>query len=152
MCVFLHIFVCECLGYHLKRSTFFSNFTAISLLAILGTFISAVFIAYALFTITSYRLVDAHMTFMECLAFGGLISTTDPVSTLSLFQKLKVDPSLFYLVLGESLLNDAIGIAIFKTSTYYIMKEITNIDILMFVIDFMVCCIGSCLVGIQITL
>lgn len=47
--------------------------------------------------------------FTELLTFGALISATDPVSTLAVFQEKRVDPHLFYLVFGESVLNDAVG-------------------------------------------
>eukprot|EP00957_Ditylum_brightwellii_P136882 10438634-Ditylum_brightwellii.AAC.1 len=47
-------------------------------------------------------------SFAELLTFGGLISATDPVSTLAIFQAKRVDPHLFYLVFGESVLNDAV--------------------------------------------
>ena len=49
-----------------------------------------------------------HPTFTELLTFGALISATDPVSTLAVFQAKRVDPQLFYLVFGESVLNDAV--------------------------------------------
>jgi hypothetical protein len=42
------------------------------------------------------------LSFIECIAFGSLLSSTDPVATLSIYSSLKVDPSLFYLVFGES--------------------------------------------------
>jgi len=44
-----------------------------------------------------------------------LISATDPVSTLAVFAELKVDPTLFYLVFGESVLNDAVAIVLFRS-------------------------------------
>jgi sodium/hydrogen exchanger 8 len=37
-------------------------------------------------------------SFLELLTFGALISATDPVSTLAVFQAKQVDPHLFYLV------------------------------------------------------
>ncbi|KAJ0395320.1 hypothetical protein P43SY_002055 [Pythium insidiosum] len=39
----------------------------------------------------------------------------DPVSTLAIFQELHVDPTLFYIVFGESVLNDAVSIVLFTT-------------------------------------
>ena len=57
---------------------------------------------------------------MECVAYGALISSTDPVSTLAIFTEHRVDPSLFYLVFGESVLNDAVAITIFKVANSFI--------------------------------
>ena len=48
------------------------------------------------------------LSFMECLAFGALISATDPVSTLAVFADMHVEPNLFAIVFGEAVLNDAV--------------------------------------------
>ena len=46
---------------------------------------------------------------------GALISATDPVATLSVFAAVDVPPLLFNLVFGESVLNDAVAIVLFRT-------------------------------------
>jgi len=45
---------------------------------------------------------------------GALISATDPVSVLAIFQKLGIDKKLVVTLEGESLLNDGIAIVIFQ--------------------------------------
>ncbi|KAL9274072.1 Sodium/hydrogen exchanger 6-like protein [Drosera capensis] len=47
------------------------------------------------------------LPFVECLMFGALISSTDPVTVLAIFQELGTDVNLYALVFGESVLNDA---------------------------------------------
>jgi sodium/hydrogen exchanger 8 len=54
-------------------------------------------------------------TMLELLTFGALIAATDTVSVLSVLQSKKVDPHLFYLVFGESALNDAVALVLFST-------------------------------------
>ena len=49
---------------------------------------------------------------IESFAFGSLISAVDPVATLAIFQALDVDPILYMLVFGESVLNDAVSIVL----------------------------------------
>ena len=49
-----------------------------------------------------------------CIA-GALISATDPVATLSIFADMDVPPVLYNLVFGESVLNDATAIVLFRT-------------------------------------
>ena len=50
---------------------------------------------------------------------GSLISATDPVATLSVFSELQVPPLLYNLVFGESVLNDATAIVLFRTLTEF---------------------------------
>ena len=48
------------------------------------------------------------------LLFGALISATDPVAVIALFKELGAPARLTILVEGESLLNDATAIVLFK--------------------------------------
>lgn len=51
-------------------------------------------------------------TFLDTLTFGAVISPTDPVTILAIFNDLKVDVTLYSLVFGESVLNDAVAIVL----------------------------------------
>ena len=48
------------------------------------------------------------------LLFGALISATDPVTVLAVFHDLRVDFDLYSLVFGESVLNDAVAIVLYR--------------------------------------
>lgn len=54
---------------------------------------------------------------LEALLFGALISAVDPVATLSILgnPELNLDPLLYSIVFGESVLNDAVAIVLFNT-------------------------------------
>ena len=95
-------------GFSLAPKPFFSNFGAIVTFAILGTLIASIVTGVLVYlgglTYLMYRL-----PFVECLMFGALISATDPVTVLSIFQELGTDTNLYALVFGESVLNDAVS-------------------------------------------
>lgn len=46
------------------------------------------------------------------MIFGSILSATDPVTILAIFQQLRVDPQLYSIISGESLLNDAVAIVL----------------------------------------
>ena len=50
----------------------------------------------------------------ESFALGSLVSAVDPVATLAIFNALDIDPILYMLVFGESILNDAVAIVLTK--------------------------------------
>lgn len=100
-------------GYNLNHSFFFSNIGAILVFAFLGTVIAFAITAPSLY----YGLGGAHglLTPMEACAFSALISAVDPVATLTIFSSTGADPKLNALIFGESVLNDAVAIVLFKT-------------------------------------
>ena len=103
-------------GYGLEEKEFFRNFWTISLFAFPGTVISAFLIGFLVYISSVAGFVDS-FTIMEALLFGSLISAVDPVATLSILgnPEIKCDPLLYNLVFGESVLNDAVAIVLFKT-------------------------------------
>ena len=55
-----------------------------------------------------------YLPFLHSLVFGALVSATDPVTVLALFQELGVNIDLYSLVFGESVLNDAVAIVTYR--------------------------------------
>lgn len=102
-------------GYELHQANFFSNLGSILTFAIPGTFISSLVVGIILYIWTSLGLDGIKLEFVDALAVGATLSATDPVTILSIFNAYKVDPKLYTIIFGESLLNDAISIVMFET-------------------------------------
>lgn len=106
-------------GFTLKKRSFFDNIGAILTYAVLGTFISAI-----TFGLGTYILVLLHIVspsslgsapFAECFMYGAAISSIDPVATLAVLAQSNTPPILYNLVFGESVLNDAVAIVLFRS-------------------------------------
>lgn len=133
-------------GYQINRRLFFKNMGGILALAVVGTAIGTAIFGAAIWGLGQAGLCY-EMSAIETVTFGSLISATDPVSTLAVFSELKVHPTLFYLVFGESVLNDAVAITLFKTTSKYIGDEITHYHGLVAFADFVITCVGSTVIG-----
>ncbi|XP_063992999.1 sodium/hydrogen exchanger 7 isoform X2 [Diachasmimorpha longicaudata] len=100
-------------GYSLKRKYFFRNLGAILMYALLGTTISSFVIGTLMYTfIQLIPHLSQSFGFLDTLYFGALISPTDPLTIISIFNDLHVDVNLYALVFGESVLNDAVAIVL----------------------------------------
>jgi sodium/hydrogen exchanger-like protein 6/7 len=110
-------------GYELHQANFFRNIGSILTFAIPGTFISACVLGIILYIWTSLGLESIHISFVDALSVGATLSATDPVTILSIFNAYKVDPKLYTVIFGESLLNDAISIVMFETCQQFHDRE-----------------------------
>ncbi|OUC42965.1 dual specificity phosphatase, catalytic domain protein [Trichinella nativa] len=95
-------------GYSLKKGHFFRNIGSILMYAVCGTSLSVVVVGLVMYGFTSF--VRLPFSLSETFLFGAVISATDPITVLAIFNDLKVDSDLFALVFGESALNDAVAI------------------------------------------
>ncbi|XP_030748626.1 sodium/hydrogen exchanger 7 isoform X1 [Sitophilus oryzae] len=108
-------------GYSLKRKYFFRNLGAILTFAIIGTTVSSFIVGalmYGCVHLMPPRLANS-FTFLDTLYFGALISSTDPLTILAIFNDLNVDVNLYALVFGESVLNDAVAIVLSGSIQHY---------------------------------
>ncbi|CAN6633322.1 endosomal/prevacuolar sodium/hydrogen exchanger [Trichomonascus vanleenenianus] len=103
-------------GYELHQANFFRNIGSILTFAFAGTFLAAVVLGILLYIWTAIGLEGIDISFVDAISVGATLSATDPVTILSIFNAYKVDPKLYTIIFGESLLNDAVCIVMFETA------------------------------------
>ncbi|RSM17957.1 Endosomal/prevacuolar sodium/hydrogen exchanger [Fusarium ambrosium] len=118
-------------GYELHQANFFRNIGTILTFAFAGTFLSAVVIGLILWLFTQLP-GSLTITFVDAISVGATLSATDPVTILAIFNTYKVDPKLYTIIFGESILNDAIAIVIFETAQKYNKGEATSYGLVSF--------------------
>jgi sodium/hydrogen exchanger-like protein 6/7 len=90
--------------------------------AFAGTFISALVLGIIIFLWTRLNIDGVSVDFVDAIAVGATLSATDPITILAIFNAYKVDPKLYTVIFGESILNDAIAIVLFETAQRYKAK------------------------------
>ncbi|XP_041845909.1 sodium/hydrogen exchanger 6a [Melanotaenia boesemani] len=110
-------------GYSLKRRHFFRNMGSILAYAFVGTVISCFVIGLLMYgCVTLMKQVaqlNGEFFFTDCLFFGAIVSATDPVTVLAIFNELQVDVDLYALLFGESVLNDAVAVVLSSSIVAY---------------------------------
>jgi sodium/hydrogen exchanger 8 len=118
-------------GLDLKNLNIINELGTISLLAFLGTVVCIYLTgttAWAFLRENNQGSMDPNedlltepKNFFESLMFGTLISAVDPVSSLTIFGNLFGDspPFFYYLLFGESVLNDAVCVVFYRTFRIY---------------------------------
>lgn len=136
-------------GFSLSPKPFFSNFGAIVTFAILGTFVASM-VTGILVYLGGLMFLMYRLPFVECLMFGALISATDPVTVLSIFQELGTDMNLYALVFGESVLNDAMAISLYRTMSSVNSHDPSNQNFFLVIVRFLETFVGSMSSGVGV--
>uniref|UniRef100_I3J5H3 Sodium/hydrogen exchanger n=1 Tax=Oreochromis niloticus TaxID=8128 RepID=I3J5H3_ORENI len=93
--------------------------------------------------------VQAEM--LDFLLFGALISAVDPVAVLAVFEEVHVNETLFIIVFGESLVNDAVTVVLYKVYISFVEVGAENVqtaDYFKGVASFLIVSIGGTMVGL----
>ncbi|CAK3835799.1 Endosomal prevacuolar sodium hydrogen exchanger [Lecanosticta acicola] len=143
-------------GYELHQGNFFRNIGSILTFAFAGTFISALVLGSILWLWTRIPLEGLDLSFVDALSVGATLSATDPVTILAIFNTYKVDPKLYTVIFGESILNDAIAIVLFETAQKYregaTAGKLTILSLFESIGVFLLVFFGSLLIGLLIGL
>ncbi len=131
---------------NLNSRLFFQNLWPILILAGPGLVVSLLIVGVLLAWLTPLSLGAA-------LLFGALISATDPVAVVALFEKLGVPPRLKMLVDGESMLNDATAIVAFTVIMGIIMSgSFQGSTLVHALVNVILVLLGGVLVGLLLSI
>ncbi|MEE6508239.1 hypothetical protein FKM82_019933 [Ascaphus truei] len=110
-------------GYSLKKRHFFRNIGSILTYAFFGTAVSCFIIGNLMYGVVKLMKLVGQLNYKfyytDCLFFGAIISATDPVTVLAIFNELHADVDLYALLFGESVLNDAVAIVLSSSIVAY---------------------------------
>lgn len=148
ICTICTIYTIACLQY--LQGNFFRNIGSILTFAFAGTVISAVVLGMILYLWTRLSLDGVEVGFVECMSVGATLSATDPVTILAIFTTYKVDPKLYTIIFGESILNDAVAIVLFETAQKYNTDsaKLTAFSLVESIGIFMLVFFGSLIIGL----
>jgi NhaP-type Na+/H+ or K+/H+ antiporter len=133
-------------GLEIDLLVFFQNYDAIMVFANLGTIINAVVVGLFMYAVGVAK-ISPLLSLSEVLTFGSVVSATDPVTTIAVFERFKVDPQLYTIIVGVSVLDDAISVLLFNIFRDFIRGELSLMTVVQSMLLFLVKLFGSMMIG-----
>ena len=106
---------------HTKLLDFKKYARPVSLLAILTTLLGACFYGFLFYG--AGLLLKLNLSLPVCLMFGSIIAPTDPIAATSILKKFNLPSGISFIIEGESLLNDGVGVALFVCFSNMVMSN-----------------------------
>ncbi|MDH5533231.1 MAG: sodium:proton antiporter [Candidatus Pacebacteria bacterium] len=129
-------------AFHINFHQFKLQFKSITFLATFGLLV-------AITTVAGLLSQFIGLGFWHGLLFGALISATDPIAVLAIFKELGAPKRLSLIAEGESMLNDATAVIIFRVIAGFVVtgKTFASTEIFKSFADFSYVFIGSLFFG-----
>ena len=157
-------------AYAIYDPEFLHNLGSVLIFAVAGTLFNVFSIGYGLYFVTYFGAIGPFPSHMinatrydsatltskldaaQCLTFSSLISAVDPVAVLAIFHEIGVNMGLYFLVFGESLLNDGVTVVLYNSMVALSgIKEPSEMDYVMVFLSFFTVVFGGlsigCLIG-----
>lgn len=96
---------------HMRLLDFKKHARPITLLSIGATLLGAIF--YGVLFYAGASLMGLPFTFPVCMMFGSITAPTDPIAATSILKKFNLPKEISFIMEGESLFNDGVGVALF---------------------------------------
>lgn len=132
-------------AYQLYCKDFLFNLDGIVTLALVGTTLNIFAIGGSLYG--SYGQFNS-LPLLQCFLLASIISAVDPVAVLAVFNQIGVESSLYFLIFGESLLNDGVTVVVFDTLENIAFTHIKATTYAYAVLSFIPIALGGTLIGV----
>ena len=96
---------------HIRLPDFRRLMRPVTVLAFICTLLGALFYGLLFFGVST--LMGLGFSLPVCLMFGSIVAPTDPIAATSILNKFGLPKDVSFLIEGESLLNDGMGVALF---------------------------------------
>jgi len=138
-------------AFALYDRDFLSNLFSIITFAVVGTLFNVFTVGFTLYGLTSSGILgefEQDLTAVQSLIFSSLISAVDPVAVLAIFEEIQVNMSLYFLVFGESLLNDGVTVVLYNTMIAIKDIEVGAKEVFMAILSFFFVVFGGFFIGV----
>ncbi|CAL2043309.1 unnamed protein product [Caenorhabditis brenneri] len=135
----------------MPNRAFFKNIDSILLFSLAGTVWNCFAIGGSLWFLSTYGIFSVNFSTFEILIFAALVSASDPVAIIVVFEEIHVNEFLFINVFGEALFNDAISVVLYNMFISFVSQDPSSLSLWDYTsrgLSFFVVALGGVAIGV----
>ncbi len=132
-------------SFRMNLSDFKAQARQVTVLAFVCTLLGTIF--YGLLLYGAALLLGVELSLPVCLMFGSIVAPTDPIAATGILSKFGLPKNISFLIQGESLFNDGVGVALFVFFSGMVTSSTSEGFILVMLKEVF----GALLVGVAVT-